>query len=606
MNVKSRIFGILFTITFISFHLVGFTQAKNPALSTINVGVASIDITPEGPIRLAGYGARPKTESDGVIQKIYAKAMAFGSDAENTSVIITVDLVGITWQITSKLQENLGKKAGLKPGHLAIFASHTHGGPEIGNLLTILQYRPASFSDSLLALEQLNHIARYREELSLKLEEVALAALKNRKPSLVAWGQGQASFAANRRTKGGPVDPSLPLLRITNPDGTLRAVLVNYACHGTTMGGDVNKIHGDWIGEAQKIIEASHPGVTAMVAIGCGADANPSPRGTMEDLKNHGQEISDNVTKLLSGQLQQINTPPTINMKWVKLPFSNIPTIPELIKLTADQTVKGYYARLSLDRILRGDSIPAKLDYPIQVWNFDNKMAMVNLAGEVVVDYSVRIKNELGAEHLWVNAYANDVPCYIASNRVIKEGGYEAESSMWYYDKPSPFKEEVEDIIINAVHDITPPAFKENRDSVNQLETINKNETGEYYLTASKAATFGPNIKYMPEWKAFGWFNTDDRAEWEVELDKKGKFDVYMEWSVDDERSGKSYILIAGNNRIKGKFQKSGSWFTFRKEKIGTLTLPAGKHKMVLKSNSTKEKGAMMDLREIILVPVKK
>ena len=84
---------------------------------------------------------------------------------------------------------------------------------------------------------------------------------------------------------------------------------------------------------------------------------------------------------------------------------------------------------------------------------------MVNLAGEVVVDYSLRLKKELGARRLWINAYSNDVPCYIASRRVINEGGYEAVSSMYYYDKPSPFSEEVEDLIIHAVHDLLPETF---------------------------------------------------------------------------------------------------------------------------------------------------
>ena len=141
-----------------------------------------------------------------------------------------------------------------------ICASHTHGGPEIGNLLNILQYREGGYSDSLLPLDQSVHIAQYTEMLTQKLEEVSLAALRNRKPALVAWGQGQASFAANRRTEGGPVDPALPILRVTDPDGTLRAVFVNYACHGTTFEG-INEINADWIGEAKQIIGASHPGL---------------------------------------------------------------------------------------------------------------------------------------------------------------------------------------------------------------------------------------------------------------------------------------------------------------------------------------------------------
>ena len=593
--------NFIILISFLLFSKISLSQQTKAVDGTMDVGVARVDITPEVPIRLAGYASRDKSESEVVLQRLSAKALAFGSDVQHPSILITVDLVGIPWRITKKLAEQLSKKMGIDPRQLVICASHTHGGPEVGNLLNILQYRGDHFSDSLLALNQLMHISQYTEELSRKLEEVALAALKNRKPAFVAWGQGQALFAANRRTKGGPVDPALPMLRITNPDGTLRAILVSYACHGTTLG-DINEIHGDWIGEAQRLIEANHPGVIAMVTLGCGGDANPEPRGKIEDVKSHGQEISDNVDKLLTSQLQPLTSPPVGNMKWIKLPFSKVPTVPELIKLTEDNTVKGYEARLELDRVERGETIPSELDYPLQTWNFGNKLAMVNLAGEVVVDYSIRLKNELGAEHLWINAYSNDVPCYIASRRVIKEGGYEGETSMYWYNRPSPFSEKVEDLIVDAVHDLIPASFKSERDSTNHQELIKQGNDGTYHLTAADAQATGPKIKYMPEWKAFGWFTTKDQAEWNVEVEKTGKYDVYLEWAVSDSEAGKSVVFEAGNKKVKGKVSKTGSWFTYRTEKLGTIHLSAGIQKMVFKSNSKSQKGSMLDLREVKLV----
>ena len=571
----------------------------------MDVGVARIDISPEGPIRLAGYGIRKKKESEGMLQPLAAKALAFGSNAQGPSILITVDLLGIPANITAKVADQLSKKIGIDPAQLVICASHTHGGPEVGNTLNILQYRGDNFSDSLLALDHLVRIAEYTEQLSQKLEQVALTAMKNRNPALVSWGQGQAGFAKNRRPQGGPVDPSLPLLRVTDPDGKLRAVLVNYACHGTTLGGDVNKVHGDWMGEAQRLIEANHPGATAMIAIGCGADANPDPRGKMEDVTLHGKEISNNVEKLLASPLQPLSSPPVGRIKWVKLPFANVPDVAQLIRQTEDKSVKGYYARLALDRMARGHGIPVDLAYPIQTWTFGNELAMINLAGEVVVDYSVRLKNELGAEKLWINAYANDVPCYIASRRVIQEGGYEAETSMYFYDKPSPFVEEVEDIIITAVHDLLPVSYTLKRDSINHPQVVRPEGDGTVHLRAETAQAIGPEIKYMPEWKAFGWFTEADRVEWNVEGNKKGKYDVYLEWSVSDQEAGKQFVLEAGNQALKGKVGKTGSWFTYKREKIGSVRLPTGSHKVVFMPASKTNKGALLDLRSISLVLVK-
>lgn len=582
-----------------------FAQLSSNDRLMIAAGIASVDITPRFPIRMAGYAARLSTEADSILQPISAKALALGSDEQHPSVMITVDLVGIPWRITKNVVDYLSKEKGIDPAQIAIFASHTHGGPEVGNLINILQYRDGKFSDSLLSLDQLIHIAQYNEQLTRQLKEVAVAALKNRKPAFVSWGQGQALFAANRRTKGGPVDVALPILKISEPDGTLRGVFINYACHGTTLGGDMHKIHGDWIAEAHRVIESRHPGAVALIALGTAGDANPSPRGTIENVQQHGKEIADNVDKLLTAQLQPLNTPPAGKMIWVKLPFSKIPDVEELIALTKDETIKGYNARLALERVERGETISPVLDYPIQVWNFDNKMAMVNLAGEVVVDYSVRLKDLFGAEHLWVNGYSNDVPCYIASRRTLKEGGYEAEASMYWYNKPSPFAPEVEDIIVNAVSDLMPAVFKEKRPATNHEEIIHKAEDGFYYLSSWQAGTQGSKIKYMPEWKAFGWFDAKDQAIWKVNIENAGKFDVYLDWSVSDASAGKSFELIIGNKNIKGRVDKTGSWFTYAVKKIGSVRLKTGEMTVVLKSGSAKEDGSMFDVRAVKLVPAK-
>ena len=596
--------GFLFCLILVSSR--SGAQKNDAAGEMIDIGIARVDITPESPIRLAGYASREKTESEGVMHRLSAKALAFGNDKQGPSLFITVDLVGIPGHITRNLAEQLSKTTGIDASQLVISSSHTHGGPEVGNLLNILQYRGKDrFSDSLLALDQMIHISQYTNELAGKLETVALAALKDRKPSLLAWGQGQAGFAKNRRAQGGPVDHSLPIMKVTEADGKLRAVLVNYACHGTTLDGNINVIHNDWIGEAQKFIEANHPGTMAMIAIGCGADANPQPRGTIEHATLHGKEISDNVDKLLASPLQPLTSPPVGKIKWVKLPFARVPTVPELIAQSEDRAIKGYYARLALDRIARGHAIPADLTYPVQTWTFGDDLTMVNLAGEVVVDYSVRLKNELGAEKLWVNAYANDVPCYIASRRVIREGGYEAELSMYYYDKPSPFAEEVEDIIIEAVHDLLPDAYKAARPTINRAELITADDKGVLHLWAENARAVGPEIKYMPEWKAFGWFTEADRVEWDVRVPRPGKYDVYLEWSVSDAEAGKPFILEAGNRKLRGTVGKTGSWYTYNTEKIGRIQLGAGTQKVVFRPGSESKKGALMDLRVLKLVPAK-
>ena len=450
----------LLVINSIFYSEVVVAQSNNPskmkmAKGTMLVGVSAIDITPEGPILLAGYGGR-KSESEGILQPLKAKALAFGSDSEGPSILITVDLIGIQYYMTKEVARRLSDKIGVDPSRLVI-----------SNLLNHFARQ--------LPPEEIGRIDKYLETLTQKLVQVSLEALIARKPAKVAWGQGKVGFAMNRRKivngksvgmtpiPEGPVDHDLPLLRITDLDGKLRAVMVSYACHGTTLGPDINKIHGDWIGEAQKFIEAKNPGAIAMVSLGCGADANPEPRVTnlqLDYAAQHGREVADEVQKLLASNLKPLSSAPMGHSKVIQLPFQHIPTVQEFVEQANEKGAKAYFAKLALDKIARGETISNSLNYPITTWTFGNDLAMVFLAGEVVVDYSLRLKNELAPGRLWVNAYSNDVPCYIASKRVIREGGYEVESSMYSYNQPGRFQEIIEDLIVKTVHDLLPLSYK--------------------------------------------------------------------------------------------------------------------------------------------------
>jgi hypothetical protein len=315
---------------------------------------------------------------------------------------------------------------------------------------------PTLFGEPLPPEHQ-QHIERYTSGLIDALEKVALEALKERQPGKLSWGQGKAGFAANRRTKGGPVDHDLPMLAVTDANEKLRAIFVNYACHCTTLGGETNLICGDWAGYAQEYLERDHPSAIVLTAIGCGADANPEPRTGLDLARRHGQEIATSANDLLTGALTPIRGKLDCRAKAIELPFDKLPTREEWEQKAKQTDYAGYYARVNLAKLDRGEQLPTKLPYLVQTWNFGDELALVFLPGEVVVDYSLRLKKEFA--RLWVNAYANDVPCYIPSERILKEGGYEGGGAMVYYDRPARLAPGIEALIINAVHELLPKTF---------------------------------------------------------------------------------------------------------------------------------------------------
>ncbi len=418
------------------------------------VGVSKVDITPDYPIRLSGYAVRKK-ESEGVTQRLWAKAVAIGSDKEAPAILLTVDNTGVPAAIRNEVVSRLQKRRNVTPERVAVCSTHTHTGPCLaGNL-------PTLFGEALPAEHQA-HIERYTRDLVDALEKAALAALDGRQSARLSWGQGKAGFAANRRTKGGPVDHALPVLVVQDVKNSVKAIFVNYACHCTTLGGEHNEICGDWAGFTQEYLERDHPGAVALVAIGCGADANPQPRTGVPLAQQHGQEIATNVSQVLSQKVVVVSGALVCRTRQIELPFDKLPPRETWEKKARQTDYEGYYARVNLAKLDRGEVLPTKLDYLVQTWNFGDDLAMVFLPGEVVVDYALRLKQEFDAARLWVNAYANDVPCYIPSERILKEGGYEGGGAMVYYDRPAPLAPGVEGLIIDTVHRLVPESFQRN------------------------------------------------------------------------------------------------------------------------------------------------
>jgi hypothetical protein len=436
---------ILATICFVPLSLIAAGKAE-----LCSVGVAKIDITPDYPIRLTGYASR-KTESAGVAQRIWARALAIGSDREGPAILITVDNCGVPANVREELVKRLKKTKHIAPDHVAICSTHTHSAPWVQG------FAPNIFGGPIPPEEQA-HVERYTRDLCDYLEKAAVQALANRLPSKLTRGMGKATFAANRRTKGGPVDHDLPALFVTSPDGNLRAVFISYACHCTTLGGDFNQICGDWAGYAADKIENNSPNSIALVALGCAGDANPNPRTSLAFAKDHGESVLKAMAEATDHQLP-MNGKLTCRLKQFDLPLDALPTRAEWEARAKDTNYIGGHARMNLARLDRGEKLTAKVPYIVQTWTFGDNLAMVFLAGEVVVDYSLRLKREFDSSRLWINAYANDVPCYIPSERILKEGGYEGGGAMIFYDKPTRFAPGLENVIVDAVHELIPKKF---------------------------------------------------------------------------------------------------------------------------------------------------
>jgi len=145
--------------------------------------------------------------------------------------------------------------------------------------------------------------------------------------------------------------------------------------------------------------------------------------------------------------------------------------------------------------------------------------------------------------------------------------------------------------------------------TANQPKKVIPAHDGSLLLTADVGKGVGPKIAYMPEESAFGWFTAADKVEWDVEVSDAGKYAVYLDWAVDDSEAGKPFILETKGQQLRGTVGKTGSWQSYKTKKIGIINLTEGTHKLVFKPASKfktiGDKGALLDLRSLKLLPVK-
>ena len=124
----------------------------------------------------------------------------------------------------------------------------------------------------------------------------------------------------------------------------------------------------------------------------------------------YGKILAVAVDLVLRGKMKPITGPLNTVFETVDIPFHKVPTRSELQARLEDRNPAiRRHSQFLLTRIERDGKLPVSYPYPVQVWKFGRAMKMIVLAGEVVVDYSLRLKSQYGWDNTWVAAYANDV-----------------------------------------------------------------------------------------------------------------------------------------------------------------------------------------------------
>ena len=228
--------------------------AASPSGRQLRAAAVKVDITPESPQWLMGYQAR---QSTGVLDHIYHRVVAL--EAEGTQVyLISSDLCLFSPTLYDSVTRDLQAATGITPVQVLWSVTHTHAAPEVG---------PPDMYKALLGRSDHEWDREYSALVTSALIGAVRLARDRLEPALIAFGTGTSAANINRRARDvdgsvslglnpdGPVDRQINLIRLTRSDGSLLALVANYAMHGTVLSGDNLSISGDGPGVVASYVE---------------------------------------------------------------------------------------------------------------------------------------------------------------------------------------------------------------------------------------------------------------------------------------------------------------------------------------------------------------
>jgi hypothetical protein len=447
---SSRFLG--FILGLLLFASPALRAGEAPDTTAWKAGAVSIDITPEGPVWLVGFGNRTKP-SDSVAQRIYAKFLALEDYAGTRMVFITLDLLGIPVNMRAAIVKQATEKFQLGDESILINGSHTHSGPSVEG---------RGVPDPTFQKKG----QEYGQMLTAKLVQGIGDALAKLEPVKLHYTRARAGFAMNRRLQmgnevinspnpEGPVDHDVPVLRVVGADNNLRAIMFGYACHNTTA--NFQSVNGDYAGYAQAYLQENRPGVVALFMMGAGADQNPYPRHVnIEQAQQHGRTLANAVETALSVRIQRtLHGPLRSAYGTVDIDYADIGRDDLHRRARSKNPTEKRAAEALLKQLESGKALPKSYPCPVQVVRFGPDLTLIAISGETTVEYSLRLKRELagGSAAVWVAGYSNDYFGYLGSREVILGGGYEGWSAN-LGRHPGPWAVSTEDRVIGKAYEL--------------------------------------------------------------------------------------------------------------------------------------------------------
>ena len=414
------------------------------------IGIARRDITPPLGIRAKNWGPADWERSEGAHRPFELTALALTSSDDRPRVLLAVD--GTWWR---RVADERGVRGailaglGLDADQLMLSLSHTHAGAVL------------CAADAHLPGGEL--IPGYLEALAAAGIAAGREALDTARDGLIEWTTGRCTLAADREldvdgralvgyNPSGTADDTVTIGRVS-VDGIVRATLVNYACHPTTLAWQNREVSPDYVGAMREIVESATAAPCLFVQ---GASGELAPReqytGDVGVADRHGRSLGHAVLAALdalpapgeeltlegvvesgaplaiwAGQPVGGGEDAAASLSSVELPLRDLPTIDELAEEWKDIDPRSREERLGRARNLRDGYIDGTtVRHPVWVWRLGDAI-FVGHPGEAYSLLQTTLRARFpGAPIVVMNLTNGPGFVYLPTRDAYDRGAYQA------------------------------------------------------------------------------------------------------------------------------------------------------------------------------------
>ena len=405
----------------------------------------TVDVTPRVPVALGGYLARGAAPATGTHDRLTASLLLLSDESGQRAVCwVTVDALSLDDETCARIRAEVADGAGISPNAVLVCCSHTHSAAAAWSKMP---FWPNESADDA----QLDRLVK-------DISKAAPRLPKTRNPVTAGWATvADGGIGTNRYDPKGPHDRSAGVLTLRQADGTIVAILFDYACHPTVLGHANLEYSADFPAATRSVAAAAllaSQGVETppVLAFLQGAAGDVSTRFTRRgqdfaEMRRQGGILAGTV---LRGALESESVSfaaPAVHRTTVRVPTKRLPGPAEAADALAaaerswhaerdrggPDTPRARIARTRYEgAMLQSEQVagglPSHLDLAVSVVSFGD-LAWVHLPVEPFTCYAHTIRGGSPFAHTRIIGYTDGYFGYLADAAAHDESVYEASYS---------------------------------------------------------------------------------------------------------------------------------------------------------------------------------